>query len=91
VSAEVRRVRDADELAAAIEIRRVVFCEEQGVPLHQAAYEALRGAILGGRLQPGSRLPSTRDLAAHTGDGPNVHPERAGRYLLVAGQGLPSQ
>ena len=34
MSAEVRRVRDAEELAAAIEIRRIVFCEEQGVPLH---------------------------------------------------------
>lgn len=28
----IRRVRDAAELAAAIELRRVVFCEEQGVP-----------------------------------------------------------
>jgi predicted GNAT family N-acyltransferase len=34
VSAEVRRSRDADERAAAIEVRRQVFCVEQGVPLH---------------------------------------------------------
>ena len=30
---EIRRVRDAVELAAAVELRRRVFCEEQGVPL----------------------------------------------------------
>ena len=30
---EVRRVRDAAELAAAVELRRQVFCDEQGVPL----------------------------------------------------------
>lgn len=29
---EIRRVRDASELAAAMELRRRVFCEEQGVP-----------------------------------------------------------
>lgn len=30
-------------------------------------YEALRAAILAGRLQPGARLPATRDLAAQYG------------------------
>ena len=35
-----------------------------GRPLHRWLYEELRRSILGGRLQPGSRLPSTRDLAA---------------------------
>jgi len=34
VTVEVRRSRDADERAAAIEVRRQVFCVEQGVPLH---------------------------------------------------------
>ena len=29
---EVRRIRGDDELAAVIELRREVFCEEQGVP-----------------------------------------------------------
>jgi predicted GNAT family N-acyltransferase len=33
VSIEVRRARDPGEVAAAIEVRRVVFCEEQGVPI----------------------------------------------------------
>ncbi|ABG03115.1 transcriptional regulator, GntR family [Rubrobacter xylanophilus DSM 9941] len=37
------------------------------VPLHRQLYEGLRGAILGGRLSPGARLPSTRELAAGLG------------------------
>jgi len=40
---------------------------EQGIPKHRAAYEALRNAILEGRLQRGGRLPSTRDLAQQLG------------------------
>ena len=32
-------------------------------PLHAQVYEQLRGAMLSGRLAPGTRLPSTRDLA----------------------------
>src|SRR5580698_10432231 len=35
-----------------------------GVNLYRWLYDALRKAILAGRLQPGSRLPATRDLAA---------------------------
>ena len=34
-----------------------------GTGLYKWLYEALRSAILGGRLAPGSRLPATRDLA----------------------------
>jgi GntR family transcriptional regulator/MocR family aminotransferase len=37
------------------------------VPLHRQLYEALRQAILEGRLRPGARLPSTRALAAELG------------------------
>ena len=33
------------------------------LPLHRQLYEVLRRAMLDGRLQPGDRLPSTRDLA----------------------------
>lgn len=33
MSAEVRLVRGEGELAVALELRRAVFCEEQGVPL----------------------------------------------------------
>lgn len=34
-----------------------------GVSLYRWLYEQLRAAILDGRLQPGARLPATRDLA----------------------------
>jgi GntR family transcriptional regulator/MocR family aminotransferase len=44
-----------------------IALREHGVALHRAAYEALRGAILEGRLRPGARLPSTRDLAGQLG------------------------
>ncbi|HEU4699580.1 MAG TPA: PLP-dependent aminotransferase family protein [Gemmatimonadales bacterium] len=36
-------------------------------PLHQQVYEALRSAILAGRLRPGARVPSSRALAADLG------------------------
>jgi GntR family transcriptional regulator/MocR family aminotransferase len=41
-------------------------------PLHLQIYRALRAAILGGTLPPGSRLPSTRTLAADTGAARNT-------------------
>ena len=34
------------------------------VPAYQWLYEAVRSEILGGRLHPGTRLPSTRDLGS---------------------------
>ncbi len=37
------------------------------VPLGRQLCDALRGAILGGRLRPGERLPATRMLAAELG------------------------
>jgi GntR family transcriptional regulator / MocR family aminotransferase len=36
-------------------------------PLYQQLYDELRGGILGGRLIPGIRLPSTRELAIELG------------------------
>ncbi|HEY8515549.1 MAG TPA: PLP-dependent aminotransferase family protein [Candidatus Binatia bacterium] len=36
-------------------------------PLHRQTYRALRDAILAGRLRPGERLTSSRDLAAELG------------------------
>jgi GntR family transcriptional regulator/MocR family aminotransferase len=35
-----------------------------GTPLHQQVYEAYRGAILRGDLQPGQKIPSSRELAS---------------------------
>src|SRR5215831_12157093 len=34
-----------------------------GVGLYRWLYDEMRAAILDGRLQPGARLPATRDLA----------------------------
>jgi len=42
------------------------------VPLHRQLYEALRQAILEGRLRPGARLPSTRALAVELGSSRNT-------------------
>jgi GntR family transcriptional regulator/MocR family aminotransferase len=39
----------------------------RGVQLQQWLYEQIRAAILDGRLKRGSKLPPTRDLAAHYG------------------------
>ena len=36
-------------------------------PLHRQVYAQIRGAILAGRLPPGSRLPPTRHLASALG------------------------
>ena len=38
---------------------------EEGASLQGWLYESLRGAILGGRLPAGSKLPSTRAMAEH--------------------------
>jgi GntR family transcriptional regulator/MocR family aminotransferase len=38
-----------------------------GVPIHRQVYEALRRAILDGRLRPGQRIPSSRSLAMDIG------------------------
>ena len=37
------------------------------LPAYRWLYESLRAEILGGRLRPGMRLPSTRDLAVQYG------------------------
>jgi GntR family transcriptional regulator/MocR family aminotransferase len=38
-----------------------------GVPIHKALYDALRAAMLTGRLRPAARLPSSRDLGRQLG------------------------
>ncbi|MGH7806083.1 MAG: PLP-dependent aminotransferase family protein [Candidatus Binatia bacterium] len=44
----------------------------RGAPLQEQLYRALREAILGGRLRPGTRLPPTRALAADLAVGRNT-------------------
>jgi GntR family transcriptional regulator / MocR family aminotransferase len=43
------------------------FTANDSLPLHQKLYEELRQEILGGRLSPGQKLPSTRSLAQSLG------------------------
>lgn len=43
-----------------------------GLPLYRQLYDALREAILDGRLHPGARLPSTRMLAGELAVGRNT-------------------
>lgn len=46
-------------------VTAVLLDPASSAPLHRQVYEALRDAILSGRLQPGGKLPSTRALATH--------------------------
>jgi GntR family transcriptional regulator/MocR family aminotransferase len=46
-------------------VTAVVLDPTSRAPLHTQVYEALRDAILAGRMRPGSKLPSTRALALH--------------------------
>src|SRR5688572_12976536 len=57
---------------AVVTIGTLGFDRGAGVPLHRQLYEALREAILSGRLRPGARLPSTRTLAADLGASRNT-------------------
>src|SRR5215813_1476985 len=41
--------------------------ESSREPMHRQLYRELREAVLNGRLPPGSRLPSTRSIAAELG------------------------
>src|SRR5215510_8297648 len=41
--------------------------ETSAIPLYHQVYQRLRAAILLGQLAPGTRLPSTRQLAADLG------------------------
>lgn len=55
-----------------------------GTPLYRQLYDALRLAILEGRLRPGARLPSSRMLAADLGIGRNTV---LGAYEQLAAEG----
>ena len=49
---------------ARLAILELALRPESGVPRYRQLYEAIRKAIVGGRIAPGRRLPSTRALAA---------------------------
>lgn len=54
------------------------------VPLHRQLYEGLREAVLAGRLRAGTRLPSTRALAAELGVSRNTV---MGAFLQLLAEG----
>src|SRR5207248_9165323 len=53
----------------------------QGLPLRSQLESALRDAIRGGRLQPGERLPSSRELARELGVSRGLVQECYGQLL----------
>ena len=48
-------------------LAQIVLDRRSGIPLHRQLYNALREAMLTGRLRAGTRLPSTRTLAQELG------------------------
>ncbi|MDO9125930.1 MAG: winged helix-turn-helix domain-containing protein, partial [Parvibaculum sp.] len=50
----------------------IALDNEAPSPLYRQLYDALRDAILDGRLHPGARLPSSRTLAGDLGVGRNT-------------------
>lgn len=51
----------------AVLLGTVSLDRESPLPLHRQLFDALRQAILAGRLRPGTRLPSTRVMASDLG------------------------
>ncbi|HEV3468952.1 MAG TPA: PLP-dependent aminotransferase family protein [Pyrinomonadaceae bacterium] len=51
------------KLATSLSLADVALDARARAPLYRQLYEALRRAILAGQLKPGTRLPSTRELA----------------------------
>ena len=50
------------------ELLRAAFADADGdLPRYRVLYQAIRESILGHRLPPGTRLPSTRELARELG------------------------
>ncbi len=52
---------------AALSLPHITLDTTAARPLYRQIYDALAGAILGGQLAPGTRLPATRALAAELG------------------------
>jgi GntR family transcriptional regulator/MocR family aminotransferase len=60
-------------------------------PLHEQLERSLREGIRGGRLPPGTKLPSTRSLAAELGVSRGVVLQLKAEGYLVSGQGAPTR
>ena len=55
------------KISTSLRFATLVLDQHACVPLYRQLYQALRQAILAGRLSPGTRLPSSRELAAELG------------------------
>lgn len=53
--------------AAALKHAEIILDQNASAPLYRQLYERLRAKILGGQLEAGARLPSTRVLASELG------------------------
>lgn len=60
-------MRSVAKASRSLPIPSIEIDRDLDEPLQQQIYEAIRCAILDGRLRPGARLPSSRDLAADLG------------------------
>jgi len=52
------------KLTTALPLAAAALDSQSGLPLYRQLYDSLRRGILDGRLRPGARLPSTRELAS---------------------------
>ncbi len=52
------------KLTTTLPLAAAALDPRSGLPLYRQLYESLRAGILDGRLRPGARLPSTRELAS---------------------------
>ncbi len=55
------------KISTSLSVATLALDQHTGVPLYRQLYQALRQAVLAGRLSPGTRLPSSRELAAELG------------------------
>jgi GntR family transcriptional regulator / MocR family aminotransferase len=69
LSARVDRIDKPDmaKTTSSFMLNAIALSASAPEPMHQQLYDALRDAILSCQLKPGSRLPSTRTLAADLG------------------------
>lgn len=55
------------KISTSLRFTTLVLDHHAGAPLYRQLYQALRQAILAGRITPGTRLPSSRELAVELG------------------------
>src|SRR5690606_11962823 len=68
----MRRVKRMNMHSTPLPLGTIALDETSATPLYRQLYEALRSAILEGRLHPGIRLPSSRSFAGELRVGRNT-------------------